>query len=133
MCDFIGKILKSRRCRRLKGQVTLKTFLSFTIQTTTDYKWIEVLLNRNKPINIRKLELITISTIIIKNIAKNFKNCKYSKTITADRLVSLINFVWSINDISVFATWSIGDRLISSIVLDKFCYICNFFKMLLYT
>ena len=59
------------------------------------------------------------------------KNCKYSKTI-ADRLVPLIDSYESISDRPIFATWSIGDRLLSSIEFDTFCYICKFYKMLLY-
>ena len=61
------------------------------------------------------------------NITTFKKNYKYSKTID-DRLVSMIDSLWSINDTPIFITWSIGDKLLSFIEVDKFFYICKFLK-----
>lgn len=40
----------------------------------------------------------------------------------------MIATIWFISNIPIFATWSINDKLLLSIYLDRFCYILNFVK-----
>ena len=65
--------------------------------------------------------------IILRIIIKDITTFKKIANIAKLSLIRLVSY-----NRSIFSTWSIVDRLLSSIEFDKFCYICNFLKMLLY-